>query len=307
VLENGRYVDRNDAVLENSGRDTNPLHTLALIRLVMDLAVDMSGTLKVDEPRREKWTDIRNHLSDYPQCTVGDLPPDSRVEVPKTPENLRLPIFRYSEEGRAWQNDNAVGIQHIFPGNGIGVGVRADLLERARNQVRVMARWIDLNGCNSFYPAAVRVGHDPDEILSRLRHWSDTCNANGMRADNPHGTEMFSVVPCTIQEMLMQSFDGTIRLFPNWPKNQDARFGTLRARGAFLVSAELKGGVVSGVSIRSERGGNCVLVNPWPGRKVKVTRGSKSIELAGDERLTIETRAGESLAIDRVADGGSGF
>lgn len=29
VLENGRYVDRNDAVLENSGRDTNPLHTLA--------------------------------------------------------------------------------------------------------------------------------------------------------------------------------------------------------------------------------------------------------------------------------------
>jgi alpha-L-fucosidase 2 len=68
--------------------------------------------------------------------------------------------------------------------------------------------------------------------------------------------------------MLMQSHEGVIRLFPCWPKDQDARFGTLRAVGSFLVSAELKGGVISGVKITSEKGGDCVIVNPWPGRIV---------------------------------------
>ena len=280
VLENGRYVDRNDAVHENSGRDTNPIHTLALIRLVLELAEDMSTALGVDADRHAKWRDIRDRLSDYPQCTVADLPKGAAIGIPRTPENLALPIFRLSEAGYAWHNaGNTVVIQHIFPGNGIGLGVRPELLERARNTLTASGRWIDLNGCNSFYPAAVRVGYDPEAILKHLRHWVDTASPNGQRADNMHSTEQFSVVPCTIQEMLMQSYDGTLRLFPCWPKDQDAKFGTLRARGAFLVSAEMKNGMVTSVRIVSEKGRDCTVQNPWPGRKVS---------LAGRETLTGE-------------------
>ena len=291
VLENGRYVDHNDAALENSGRDTNPIVAMAMIRQVMALAIDMGTSLGVDASRHAKWRDIRDRLSDYPTCTVGDLPKGSRVALPDSPETRSLPVFRYSEKGCAWQNDNAVGIQHIFPGNGIGLGVRPELLGRARNQIKVMARWIDLNGCNSFYPAAVRVGYDPNEILKHLRHWSDTCHPNGMRADNPHGMEMFSVVPCTIQEMLMQSHDGVLRLFPCWPEDQDARFGTLRARGAFLVSAEMKNGTVCGVRILSEKGRDCTVQNPWPGRKVSLA----GRETLTGERFTFKTRPEEII------------
>jgi alpha-L-fucosidase 2 len=306
VLENGRYVDKGDAVCEEMGHpanvpvpsdDINPVQSLALIRQALTLALDMSATLGVDRERHEKWNHILAHLSDYPTCTVGDLPKGSRVQLPKTPETRALPIFRYTESGRAWQNDNAVGIQHIFPGNGIGLGVRPDLLDRARNQIKVMGRWIDLNGCNSFYPAAVRVGHDPDDILKNLRHWVDTASPNGMRADNKHGTEQFSVVPSTLQEMLLQSFDGTLRLFPNWPKDKDARFGTLRARGAFLVSAQLKSGVVSGVTIFSEKGRDCVVSNPWPGKKVRVTRNAAAAETVSGEHFTLKTKEDETLTI----------
>ena len=310
-----RYADYNDAVLELYGNldkdcgQLNPLHTLALIRQVMDLAIDMSSALGVDADRRAKWADIRDRLSDYPTCTVRDLPPGSRVEIPKTEENLALPIFRYTEKGPAWQDLNAVGIQHIFPGNGIGLGTRTDLLERARNQIKVMARWIDICGCNSFYPAAVRVGYDPDEILKQLRNWVATASPNGERFDNPHGMEQFSVVPCTIQEMLMQGYDGTLRLFPNWPKNQDARFGTLRARGAFLVSAELKKGEVCGVCILSEKGRDLTVQNPWPGKKVCVTRNGKveaasrrlaNLDKSGETplpRFTIKTAVNETLEL----------
>jgi len=303
-FENSRYVDRDDAVLEAYGQDPNPcgqinpLQTLALIKQVMNLAIDMSKELRVDEDRRAKWADIRDHLSDYPTCTVRDLPPGSRIDEPRTAEVLHLPIFRYSEVGPAWQNSNAVGIQHIFPGNGIGLDSPPELLARARNQVRTLGRWIDLNGCNSFYPAAARVGYDPEIILRNLRHWVETSSPNGMRPDNPHGMEQFSVVPCTLQEMLFQSYDGVLRFFPDWPKNQDARFGSLRARGAFLVTAELKDGVIGGVKIVSEKGRRCTVVNPWPGQTVQLIRDEKPSESVSGNRFTFDTQMGETVMLE---------
>ncbi len=48
-------------------------------------------------------------------------------------------------------------------------------------------------------------------------------------------------LPVVINECMMQSYNGTIRLFPNWPMDKDAEFQDLRAAGAFLVSASLKG------------------------------------------------------------------
>jgi hypothetical protein len=90
-------------------------------------------------------------------------------------------------------------------------------------------------------------------------------------------------VTATINEMLLQSHQGVIRLFPDWPKDKDARFDKLRAYGAFLVSAEMKGGAVQNVRIVSERGQLCTLRNPWPGKKVRLTRnGNPAEELAGD-------------------------
>lgn len=68
-----------------------------------------------------------------------------------------------------------------------------------------------------------------------------------------------------LQEMLLQSWDGSIRIFPAWPKDIDASFSTLRAEGAFLVSSELKDGWISRIAIQSEKGLPCRLENPWDG------------------------------------------
>ena len=93
--------------------------------------------------------------------------------------------------------------------------------------------------------------------------------------------------------MLLQSHEGVLRFFPCWPKDQDARFGNLRAVGAFLVSAELKNGVVAGVKIVSEKGRDCTVQNPWPGKKV-ILAGRET--LAG-ERFTFKTQPEETIAL----------
>lgn len=72
-----------------------------------------------------------------------------------------------------------------------------------------------------------------------------------------------------IQEMLLQSHTGIIRVFPALPEYwQNASFRNMRAMGAFLVSASYKDGAVERISILSEKGGTMKLFNPFS-RKVE--------------------------------------
>ena len=74
-----------------------------------------------------------------------------------------------------------------------------------------------------------------------------------------------------IQEMLLQSHRGVIRVFPAVPDSwQDAAFTTLRAEGAFLISAERRHGKVTRIEITSERGGRCRLHSPFTGDIVEL-------------------------------------
>lgn len=70
-------------------------------------------------------------------------------------------------------------------------------------------------------------------------------------------------LPAVINECLLQSYTGTIRLFPNWNLETPAHFETLRAVGGFLVSAACHNGLVQWVRVMSELGGTCTLISPW--------------------------------------------
>jgi alpha-L-fucosidase 2 len=67
-----------------------------------------------------------------------------------------------------------------------------------------------------------------------------------------------------IQEMLLQSHTGVIKVFPAIPASwTNAKFENLRAQGAFLISAEKENGRVTKVHLFSEKGGNLRLENPF--------------------------------------------
>jgi len=98
-----------------------------------------------------------------------------------------------------------------------------------------------------------------------------------------------------ITECLMQSWDGTIRLFPNWDTTQPASFTQLRAKGAFLISAACAEGQVTEFKILSERGGIIEVINPWDDQQVKAicTMTKQKIVLEGAS-LQWETQANET-------------
>ena len=67
-----------------------------------------------------------------------------------------------------------------------------------------------------------------------------------------------------IQEMLLQSHTGVIRVFPAVPESwREASFSKLRAIGAFLVSATMEDGEVRRIEVTAEKGGKMKLFNPF--------------------------------------------
>ena len=253
TLEGDRYVIYNDAIHEGTVGTMNPILSLGLVRMVMQTVSDMSSFLGVDEDKREQWAFIKDHMSDYP-----------------LQERNRKTVFRYTEKGTDWWGDNTLGIQHIYPAGQIGLNSDPQLLQIAHNTVDEMRRWSDFNGTNSFFPAAVRIGYDPDSILVHLNAYSHHTYPNGFQLDNPHGIENWSTVPNTINEMLCMGHQDIVRVFPVWPREKDASFHQIRVEGAFLVSAELKNKEVTSLTIVSEQGRPLTLLNPWKQKKVRM-------------------------------------
>ncbi len=130
------------------------------------------------------------------------------------------------------------------------------------------------------------------EIFSTAFTLRNSFHANGDQSGK--GYSKFTYRPFTlegnfaaaaaIQEMLLQSHSGTIRVFPAVPESwREAAFATLRAEGAFLISARREGGRTTRIEIRAERGGTCLLESPFTGGVVR-------LELAPGESRVLSGR-----------------
>lgn len=115
------------------------------------------------------------------------------------------------------------------------------------------------------------------EIFSRAFTLRNSFHCNGDQSGQ--GFSKFTYRPFTlegnfaaaagIQEMLLQSHRGVIELFPAIPGSwNDVSFSTLRAEGAFLVSAQRRAGTVREVRLIALKGGRCRLKSPWSGQEL---------------------------------------
>ncbi|MCU0503020.1 MAG: hypothetical protein MUC51_14885, partial [Anaerolineae bacterium] len=83
------------------------------------------------------------------------------------------------------------------------------------------------------------------------------------------------------------------RLFPNWPLDRAAEFRTLRAVGAFLVSAACADGAAQWIDVQSEAGATLRLLSPWPATRCRRGNGMESV--LREPFICVETSPGETL------------
>ncbi len=256
VKEKGRYVIKGDAAHEipyyrgekfryithfGQVNTINAINSLGLVKLLFKGVYDMAKELGKNTEKYPLWEDINKNLSDFPTF----------IKKGKK-------CFRYSKFGIRWRDDNTVGLQHIYPASQIGFNSGEKLFKIARNTYFINDRRLDDNGSNSYLPAGARIGVDPDFLIEGIhQNIKEFALPNRMFRHHGGGVEHLTTIPATINEMLMQSHEGVIRLFPCWKKTEDASFENLRADGAFLVSAELKNGKITSLKITSLKGRKC--------------------------------------------------
>ena len=114
-------------------------------------------------------------------------------------------------------------------------------------------------------------------------------------------SETLSVM-APFQEMLLQSWDGAINVFPRWPKDKDAQFENWRAEGAFIVSAAQEKGRVVRFEILSEKGVDCIVHGRW---RVRDDRG-RAVAVREDRfgRMCFPTRPDARYSLTPAEENG---
>eukprot|EP00927_Polykrikos_kofoidii_P025258 TRINITY_DN22729_c0_g1_i1.p1 TRINITY_DN22729_c0_g1~~TRINITY_DN22729_c0_g1_i1.p1 ORF type:complete len:1031 (+),score=146.22 TRINITY_DN22729_c0_g1_i1:201-3095(+) len=177
------------------------------------------------------------------------------------------------------------GLFAAFPLGTVGLTSPLPKLSIAlRSMDRFFNIWPGGKQGNSFvhaFPAAARIGWQPAKLFAlweaylknttdpdcRMFHNGMVLGCGGTGLENVGGTAY-------INEMVLQSHEGALRIFPSLPPGVPARFRRLRATGGFLVSAtKLPSGEVTDVVVEapvdtrtSERvmvQKVCTVITPW--------------------------------------------
>lgn len=307
------HVNSNESVM--GARDTD--EDLSAMRGVFAAAVRASEILDVRPDLREAWREMLANLAplptsahpdalrpaDYsgPPVFVRGLKPTANNDTGFTPDGNSLPMWFFDLvnleapadlrelAGATFDRAYRAG---IGPTTAVGVlskwAIAGATLGRAEatrflvpNQIRSIA---------AERPAAYLGGRPLANRLA-LREGAQAMDAQrlGRAAE-------------ALQLALLQSAPGApagdpvIHVFPAWPDDWDARF-VLRARGAFVVTAERKEGKTLFVELQSEAGGTCRLRNPWPSRTVRILRNGRPWREASGPLLILETTRGDLIKV----------
>lgn len=272
---------------------------LALTKFVFQAFREASRVLQRDAQEKALLDDLELILSRFPEYPTAQSKEYGQVLV-SVPDEHDQVVYNVP-----------IALFTVFPGEDHGLHSDPATMEILRNTFRHQQN----EGGNDLvmlHLQAARIGLLDLERFKRHVNYSLMPNGTASnRVMQVHGRiqdtkdylymdrmgvwfENFAL-PVVVNECLLQSYHGTLRLFPNWPLHQDAEFHQLRAVGAFLVSAVLKEGTVRQVEITSEVGGALRILLPWRDGGTAVTRAGTRPLRGG--LLELQTTTGEVIVL----------
>lgn len=101
-----------------------------------------------------------------------------------------------------------------------------------------------------------------------------------------------------IQEMLLQSHNGIIQIFPAVPSEwKNISFENLRTEGAFLVSTKKENGILDSFTIEAPEGGTARIILPFPTFFISSSAKMERIEPSNQKELILRFEKGGTAVI----------
>jgi hypothetical protein len=225
---------------------------IAYVRYTLDACIRATAVLQTDDGLAVRCADYLELLPGYPVATDPD----------GLPVVVDWAGCRYNE---VEVHNITVPAAPVFPCDQVTWFSPEEEKELFRRTIRQTRH--NFNNSNMMFNIA-KARLSMSEAVTDARDWylsRERPNGFFEWQGHAHGTymaEMIGVVGL-IDEFLLQSVGGKIRLFPCWPADQDAEFDGLLAEGGFRVSARFSKGKVLSVSIVSKAGNPLTLLSPW--------------------------------------------
>jgi alpha-L-fucosidase 2 len=274
------------------GQTTN--FDLGLIRFTYEKAREMAKILGLPDDA-ERWEKI---LSEWPEFTVDES------------GFLFAPGYPYNEPHRHFS--------HLMAFHPLGLidwangKTDQEIIQRTlRNLENNGTDWwvgYSFSWLGNLYARAFE-GDNAADVLRTFATCFTLPNSFHVNGDQSGtGKSKFTYRPFTlegnfafasgIQEMLIQSHTGVVRLFPAIPGEwKDLNFSGLRAEGAFVISAIMEQGEVKEVKIHSETGDELRLANPFKNDMFLLNGKAVNAEFLKDGIITIQTIPGEKIIL----------
>jgi len=127
----------------------------------------------------------------------------------------------------------------------------------------------------------------------------DQCKANHSSFTyDPFTLEGNFAFASAIQEMLLQSHGGLIRIFPAVPANwKNIAFENLRTEGAFLVNADKKEGIINSFTITAIEGGIARIRLPFPTFLISSSEKMQRLKSTNPKEIVLKFEKGGSAVI----------
>lgn len=277
----------------------NDMFSLGSVQFLYREILAASIKLDRDASRRDRWQDLLDNMSRYHLQEWG-------TTITFRPDLIHDVMEALSFQGGA----RNTGLMFTTTFDNISystlpaykVATCNTLLKGNMFCPQRFTGWQDSNDFGMMFVMAVRAGYRPDHVIKAIKGWKP--EMNGIVSQKSGGGIETAGIIEAINNMVMQSHDGVVRIFPNWDKSADAEFKRLRAMGAFLVGAKYRasGQVVDSVWIFSEKGNTCTIQSPFDGSCITVVCTDNRQEvptIQNEEEFTFNTKAGMTYSITR--------
>jgi len=320
----GKYVVYPDISPEQGPLAHNTVITVASVKYMLKFTLEAAEILGESGAFLDDCRRLYENLPDYP--TVTDNYGTRLLDSEDAPANL-------------WIRHPSM-LMPIFPTGEIDLTSPQEMLDLARNTITFLEEHCEIGVFQVSWlaAAAARLG-DGQKALRLLYEMGidHLLRSNGLAAEENERFMNFCLImrqplyyPCmmeftgemlaAVNEMLLQSHGGVIRLFPampdgdpeydrlirrgyslheyedrfnHYPAWTDVRFDRMLARGAFEISAELKDAKIAWTTVTSRVGGTVRLTSPYPLDGASVFCGDSAVTFTLENNvLTFPTEAG---------------
>lgn len=249
---------------------------LSAMYAMLPIAIRASEILGVDEDLRAIWQEILDNLAPLPNATIPAEYYDICTIGSKDKTLFNRMVDEYMKRNPDAANTRLGNLsRNAVAASNLGLADHLKVL--IPNQMRINQ---EEGERRPVFRNRLSLGEGPGAI---------ECERLGLASQALSTALLQSVPPSPGEEPVNY-------IFPAWPKEWNAQF-TLAARNAFLISASMEKGQIEFVEIQSQKGGECLVKNPWGESELTIYRNSKKIKNVSGKLLTLNSKIGDIIVL----------